>query len=59
MTEVQEKQAKISAMVGHGQSLEDIKGALGGSASAAAPPGGRGGAIASLTEIIYAEVKNR
>lgn len=59
MTEVQEKQAKISAMVGRGQSLEDIKAALGESASATAPPGGRGPVIASLTEIIYAEVKNQ
>ena len=59
MTEVQEKKAKIAAMVGQGQSLQDIKTALGESASATAPPGGRGPAIASLTEIIYAEVKNQ
>ena len=59
MTEVQEKQAKITAMVGRGQSLEDIKTALGESAAATAPPGGRGPAIASLTEIIYAEVKKQ
>jgi glyoxylase-like metal-dependent hydrolase (beta-lactamase superfamily II) len=58
MTEVQEKKAKITAMVGQGQSLADIKAALGESASATAPPGGRGPAIASLTEIIYAEIKN-
>jgi cyclase len=59
MTEVQEKQAKISAMVGHDQSLEDIKAAFGEGTSATMPPGGRGPAIASLTEIIYAEVKNQ
>ena len=59
MTEVQEKQAKITTMVGRGQSLEDIKAALGENASANAAPGGRGPAIASLTEIIYAEVKKQ
>ena len=57
MTEVQEKRAKISAMVSQGQSLEDIETSLGESAAATVPAGGRGPAIASLTEIIYAEVK--
>jgi glyoxylase-like metal-dependent hydrolase (beta-lactamase superfamily II) len=64
----EDKRTKIVAMVKEGKSLDDIKVAMGDNASPAAPVaggpgggrksgGGRGPGFASLSEIVYNELK--
>ena len=52
MASIEEKQAKVKALVQQGRSLDEVKQAMG----VAAAPGGQSPRFPSLVEIIYQEV---